>query len=71
MPCCHLASILAPEGWLVLKLEPGQMFCCVSFANDQSGRRMAGAWAASVGEGSGFTPEEVRAVAVDRGGIAL
>jgi hypothetical protein len=64
-------AALVALGYAVVHCAQGEMFGLIALPNTQTLTLTAGAWVATVGRSSGFDPEDVRAVAIDRGGAVI
>lgn len=70
-PAPATCAALVALGYLTLHLAEGEVFGIIALANAQTIGLFGAGWVATIGAGSGFGADEVRAVAVDRGGVAL
>lgn len=70
-PDPRTCSALIALGYLVVHCAAGEPFGLLALPNAQTLILKEGAWVATAGRSSGLDPEDVRAVAVDRGGAVV
>lgn len=78
MPCSSVrcpdpvtCAALVSLGYLVVHAQPGEVFGLVALPNAKTIGLFGAGWVATFGREAGFDRDEVRAVAVDRGGVAI